>query len=259
MKHSTRMQLVVFGIFLVMYAALAFSAYLLTPLDQLVAPGQSIPAQTLSMPRWQMAAGSAVFILVGYGLLGLAGIWFARKLELPAMYREGAGWRSWLLWPMLLGLAVGVVLVVMDQVLARLGSSTGFPHPAFPLSVIASAAAGIGEEILFRGFVLGLWSLLFSLLLRRWKGRQLALWIGNGIAALAFAAAHLPAAMILFRVATPAAIPALTLVELFLLNSCLGLVAGERYMRDGLAAAMGLHFWADMVWHVLWPVMALGM
>jgi len=32
------------------------------------------------------------------------------------------------------------------------------------------------------------------------------------------------------------------------------LVAGERCRRDGLVAAMGVHFWADIVWHVIWPL-----
>lgn len=32
----------------------------------------------------------------------------------------------------------------------------------------------------------------------------------------------------------------------------IGLVIGERYMKDGLVAAAGVHFWADVVFHVLW-------
>ena len=32
--------------------------------------------------------------------------------------------------------------------------------------------------------------------------------------------------------------------------------AGERYMKDGLVAAAGVHFWADIIWHVVWPLLA---
>jgi hypothetical protein len=101
---------------------------------------------------------------------------------------------------------------------------------------------------------MGLWALLVHILLRR-RRRAAALWIGNAIAALAFSASHLPAAMYLMNAATPAALPPLILIELFLLNSLMGLVAGERYMRDGLVAAMGVHFWADVVWHVIVPAL----
>ena len=97
-----------------------------------------------------------------------------------------------------------------------------------------------------------------SAILRGRRGRSTALWIANIIAALAFGALHLPTAMLLLGVASPAGLPAATLGELFVLNGILGLAAGERMMRDGLLAAMGLHFWADVVWHVIWPMVGLG-
>ena len=73
----------------------------------------------------------------------------------------------------------------------------------------------------------------------------------NVIAALAFAAGHLPAAMYLLNVQSPLELPVVVLAELAVLNGLVELVAGERYMRDGLVAAMGVHFWADVVWHVV--------
>lgn len=258
MKINARKQLLTLAVLLGIYALLAFAAYFATPLDQLAPPGQAVPPAVSSMPRWQLALGGAGMVLVAYGLLGLAGYWFATKLEIPPLYRQGAGWGAWLLQPMVIGLIVGVIVVFIDQVFARAGTTRGFPHPAFPLSLIASGAAGIGEEILCRGFVMGLWALVFSLLLRRWNGRRAALWIGNAIAALVFSASHLPSVMILLNLASPAQIPVLTLAEIFLLNSFMGLVAGERYMRNGLVAAMGVHFWADLVWHVIFPLTGLG-
>ena len=78
--------------------------------------------------------------------------------------------------------------------------------------------------------------------------------IANVIAALAFAAGHLPTAMLLLSATTPANIPTLVLAEVFLLNGLVGVVAGERYMRDGLIAAAGVHFWTDIIWHVIWPL-----
>jgi hypothetical protein len=81
----------------------------------------------------------------------------------------------------------------------------------------------------------------------------IALWIGNTIAALAFGAAHLPSIMLLLGVSSPSAVHPLILSELFLLNGVVGLVAGERYMKVGLVAAVGIHFWTDIVWHVVWP------
>jgi membrane protease YdiL (CAAX protease family) len=153
---------------------------------------------------------------------------------------------------MVLGIVVGIVMIVLDMGFASVGNWGGFAHPPFPMSLIASASAGIGEEIVFRGFVMGLWAFLLNLLLKRWGATTVALWIANVIAALAFAAGHMPTVMVLLNVTTPAEIPAIVLIEMFLLNGIVALVAGERYMRDGLVAAMGVHFWADIVWHVIY-------
>lgn len=258
MKPENRKQLTALGIAVAIYALLAFATYMVIPLEQFVMPGQTLPASLAATPRWQLAAKNGAFVLVLYGLVALAAYWFGRKLGLPPTYREGAGWRAWVLWPMLIGLGIGVVLVIADQILARLGSTPGFPHPAFPLSLFASGTAGIGEEILFRGFVMGLWAFLLNLMLKSWNGRSAALWIGNIIAALAFSASHVPSALILLNVTSPTQLPVTTLVELVLLNGFLGLVAGQRYMRDGLVAAMGIHFWADVLWHVIFPLTGLG-
>ncbi len=121
-----------------------------------------------------------------------------------------------------------------------------------PCLILSSLSAGIGEEIIFRGFVFGLWALILNWLFKRFHGRTAALWIANVIAALAFAAGHLGTIMILTGASSPAEINPVLLAETFLLNGIMGLVAGERYMKDGLIAASGVHFWADMVFHVLW-------
>jgi membrane protease YdiL (CAAX protease family) len=253
MNTERKQQVLVLAILLVTFAALAAAAILLTPPDQMSAPTGAAP-QSARMPIWQLALMNAAIVFVAYGLFALASSWFAHKLQIPWMYREGAGWKPLFLWPLLLGLVVGVVLVLADRMFALLPGGATFPHPTFPLSLIASGAAGIGEEILFRGLLMGLWAFLFSIALRRWHGRVAALWIGNAIAALAFSASHLPAAMFLLNASSPAGLPTPVVLELVLLNSVLGLVSGERYMRDGLVAAMGVHFWADVVWHVLAPV-----
>lgn len=242
------------AVFLLIYALLVFISSWTTSADQLVPPG-TLPDRGTELPQWQFAVVSAGIVFVLYGVLGTAGFFFARKLELPGIYREEAGCNAWFRTPLLLGASLGVVCVLIDRVISLAYSVEGLPHPDFPLSLLASGSAGIGEEVMFRGFVLGLWALILNWLLRRWKARRAALWIANAIAALAFSAAHLPSAMLLLGVSSPAELPGWVMVEGLLINGVLGLVAGERYIRDGLVTAMGVHFWADVVWHVVWPLL----
>lgn len=253
---NRRQQLVAFAILLALDAVLVLLSYTIVPLEQL-SGGQPVPPSLSTVPPWLLGLANAAIVLVVYGLVGLAGLWFAFRLNLPGIFEGRSGWRAWLIVPLVIGLGLGILVIAIDRVSAALGHWQGFTHPAFPLSIIASGTAGIGEEILFRLFVLGLWGFLLNLVLRRWKATGVALWVANIIAALAFSASHLPTAMILLGVSSPAEIPPIVLGELFLINGAMGLVAGAFYMRRGLVAASGIHFGADFVWHVLSPVWRL--
>lgn len=245
-----RKQLTVFFLMLGIFALSAFIGYAFFT-DQLTA-GANIPMPDLGVSNAVLGLVNAGIILVVYGILGLAGYWFARKLELPGIFSADGNPRRWFLIPFVLGVIGGIVFVVGDLVFVPVNGLGRFPHPPFPTSILASISAGIGEEILTRMFVFGLWGLIITWLFKRFNGHALALWIANFIAALAFGASHLGTVFILTSASSPAELAPALLAEVFLLNGFLGLIAGERFMKDGLIAAAGVHFWADMVFHVLW-------
>jgi len=49
-----------------------------------------------------------------------------------------------------------------------------------------------------------------------------------------------------------AQVPPLLIIEIILLNGILSLFAAFYYKKYGFLAPVGIHFWADMIWHVLW-------
>jgi membrane protease YdiL (CAAX protease family) len=248
MNH--RKQLIVLAILLFVNSLSLFITYAFF-MDQ-IAAAVGIPVPSMPVPDAVVGLTNAVIYFVIYGLLGLAGYWFARKLGLPGIFSEDGNWRRWVLFPLLLGLAGGVVLIIADMSFAPINGFGKLVHPPFPVSILASLSAGIGEEIMFRGFVFGLWAFVLNWLFKRFNGRTAALWIANIIAALAFGAGHLGTVMVLTGASSLSELNPLLLVEIFLLNGVMGLVAGERYMKDGLVAAIGVHFWTDMVFHVLY-------
>lgn len=114
---------------------------------------------------------------------------------------------------------------------------------------LASFYGGIVEELLLR---LGLMTLLV------WLGLKLArsdrpgaplVWGANIMAALVFGLGHLPATAALVAI-TP-----LVVTRAVVLNGLAGVVFGWLYWRRGLLAAMVAHFAADLILHVLSPML----
>ncbi len=243
-----RKQISAFFIMLGIYILCVFSAFTIF-LDQQTA---GAPMPDMGVSPLVLGLVNSGIVLLAYGILGLAGLWFARKVGLPGIYSEDGNWRRWVLIPLALGLVCGLLLILGDFIFAPINGLGHFPHPVFPFSIVASLSAGIGEEVIFRGFVFGLWSLILTWAFKRFNGRTAALWTANVIAALAFGAGHLGTVMVLTGAASPAELNPVLLAEVFLLNGVVGVVAGWRYMKDGLVAASGVHFWADVVWHVAW-------
>ena len=249
---DNRKQLLVFFALLLTYTLSAFLVYVFF-IDQITAMA-GFPMPDMGVSNVVLGLANAGIVIVVYGLLGLAGYWFARKLELPGIFSEDGNWRRWFIIPLVLGLICGVIVVIVDLLFAPINGFGRLPHPAFPSSILASLSAGIGEEMMFRGFVFGLWGLLLNWLLKRFTGRRGALWIANVIAALLFGVGHTGTVMVLTGASSPAELSPVLWAEILLLNGVIGLIAGERYMKDGLVAAAGVHFWTDMVFHVLWGV-----
>ncbi|MFO7681220.1 MAG: CPBP family glutamic-type intramembrane protease [Chloroflexota bacterium] len=248
MNH--RKQLTVLLVLLLIYALSVFVTYIFF-LDA-VAATIGVTMTDTGIPPALLGLANAGITVVGYGLLGLAGYWFAVKLGLPGIFREDGNWRGWFFLPLVWGLICGVGVVIGDILFAPINDFGRMIDLGFPVSILLSINAGIGEEIIFRGFVFGLWAFILNWLFKRFNGRTAALWIANVIAALLFAASHFGTVFIMTDTTSLAELSPVLVAEIFLLNGVVGLVAGQRTMKDGLVAAVGLHFWADMVFHVAW-------
>jgi hypothetical protein len=191
----------------------------------LVEPPEGVPAAALAL-------NPALLLL----LAGLAGAWAAPRVGLRSAIVLGGGLaagRS--IRFVALGLALGAAVAVADWALAPLwqapGAQPDLLTSADPSSVLLGLLyGGLTEEVIMRWGLLG----LLAVGLARLTARQAALRLAAILAAMLFAAAHLPA-LALREAEVVAALLARTLG----FNLLLGLAFGWACLRGGLEAAIG--------------------
>jgi len=234
---------------LVILLAILSAANLLMPQGNLVSTtsSQGYPA---SLPVMMLASFAIVLVL--YGVLGFLGLKLSQKLGIPNLFSPEVSNRHRFVLPAMAGVLVGLFLILMDFVFSRFLSVNRLPHPPFPTSLLATISAGIGEEILFRLFFISIWTWLISYILLRRKGLVPVYWVISTLSALVFSAGHFPSLMIMLGAKNLSQFSPALIVEVFLLNSVLSLVAAYHYKKSGYLAAASVHFWADVVWHVVW-------
>lgn len=176
----------------------------------------------------------------------------SQKLGFGDLWSTTISVKQRLLIPALIGATLGVFFVLTDAILRKFHTLGPIPHPPFPTSVVASASAGIGEEVIFRLFFISFWVWLVAdvILKRKWQNQ--IFWIVAVGSAFAFALAHLPSIMFLFGLKTIGDIPLALMSEIILLNGFLSIVAAYYFKTCGFLSAVSIHFWADVVWHVIW-------
>ena len=124
--------------------------------------------------------------------------------------------------------------------------------PSFAYWMASVLYGGVIEEILLRLFMMSLIAYLaWKLFFRREPIPPVGVIIAaNIIAALLFAAGHLPSTMLTFGEITP-----MILLRCFLLNGAGGLVFGYLYRKYGIQYSMLAHAGAHIVWKIIWIIL----
>lgn len=215
---------------------------------------QSSFLQTQELPASKpvLALINAATMLILYGGLGFLGLKLSQKLDFANVWDKSVSNKQRFLIPALIGIGLGLLFILIDSFFSQFHSFGSLPHPPFPTSLVASAVAGIGEEIIFRLFFISFWVWLISYVILKKKYQNLIFWIVAVFSAFAFAAGHVPSVMMLYDLTTFSEIPNVLLFEIILLNGILSLFSAYFFRKYGFFAPVSIHFWADIIWHVIW-------
>ena len=106
--------------------------------------------------------------------------------------------------------------------------------------------------MIFRLFFTSFWTWLVGKVILPGRGFAIVYWVAATIAALAFAASHLPSLMIIRGVNDLTQLSPILLFEIFLLNGVMSIFAAYYFRKYGFLAQVDIHCSADIVWLVLW-------
>ena len=187
----------------------------------------------------------------GYGIvLGAAGIFLGKK---TGLWKDE---RSITRKPLIItaiGAVVGGLALILPDIMffgkySQAIMDSYAVKPTVPYMLAAVLYGGVIEEVMLRLFMMSLIAFILHKLFGK-KGEQPASGIliaANVIAALLFAAGHLPATAVLMGI-TP-----MILARCFLLNGGFGLLFGWLYRKYGLRYAMlahgGCHIISKLIW-----------
>jgi hypothetical protein len=187
------------------------------------------------------------------------GVWLGPKVGLGSGLRELASRtpRAWetvrkgILPGTLVGLAIGAVVSLGVSSLPENARIPGWENPTILEGFLRCLSAALTEEIVFRFGLMTLLAWVVWLGLKRPGTHAIPLWVGNLLAALLFAAAHLPGQ-------PPDMWNPVMLVPMLTVNAASGMIMGWLFMRYGFISAISAHFVADVVQLVIPRLVALG-
>ncbi len=215
---------------------------------------------------------SSIQNILLFGLLIWTGLYVARRVKLGTPILDGLvnkesiaeKVRAMLIPAISIGSIGALMILLLDSTvfgppleaeLKLLGVSLpeSINPPAWQ-GFLASFYGGINEEVLLRLFVMTLIGAIGAALFKKMDQKLPAgiFWVANILAAVLFGLGHLP---------TTAAIGLpmdfLVVTRAIVLNGLLGVGFGWLYWKYGLESAMLSHFTAEIVLHVLMPIVVI--
>lgn len=220
----------------------------------------------LPVPAYIVFAASIIENAVIFAIAIFIGLIFAKKIGfgLPILegWLEGREVKSYL--KSILGISVGlgilagILIIGLDYLFSLTGAAINVTqnaiNPPAWQGFLASFYGGINEEILLRLFVMSLIVWIFFKIKKTSDGKPttIGIWLAIIISAILFGLGHLPAT------GTMTTVTALIIARAVILNGVAGVIFGWLYWKKGLESAMIAHFSADIILHVILPLILIN-
>ncbi len=153
------------------------------------------------------------------------------------------------------GILAGGSITILDYLFRLVGVnvSTEFSHIPLWQRLLVGFYGGINEEVLMRLFLMTLVIWMGVKVIRQTSQHKTVIWTSIILTSIIFGLGHLPI------VASVVGLTFLVVLRTIVLNSIGGIIFGWLFWKRGLEAAMIAHFIADIVLHVIIPLITGSM
>ncbi len=219
----------------------------------LVIPFQVALSPALSEFGAMLYVSALIQGLIIFSIASFFGLILARKVGFSLPILEGdnkiESLRNILGPSILWGVIGGVLIVLVALPFGELSFEMLMAETAVPMwaSFLASFYGGIAEEVLMRLFIM---SLLAWILIKIRVPKNISIWIAIIVSAIVFGLGHLPLTGELTTITT------VVVARAVLLNGVGAIIFSLLYWKKGLESATIAHFSADIVLHVIVPLVA---
>jgi hypothetical protein len=196
-----------------------------------------------------LSTAVAFYIYAGFGLFGIK---MAEKIGFPLVWGTQTTWIRGLLIPVLLGAVLAGGFIGVDSMVNSAEPVSALPQPALHISLISSLTSSIGEEVIFRLFLIPFVVWLIAHLIFRKSRYFLAFLIATAISTVAFSTAHVFTFLDLSRIQETTVLSQLVEWNVLGVNILLSLSAAWLLRRDGFLPVVILHLTTDIVWTIVY-------
>jgi membrane protease YdiL (CAAX protease family) len=152
------------------------------------------------------------------------------------------------------GILAGILIILSSIPFNKLISELQLSEVSASVwkAFLASFYGGIAEEVLLRLFLVSLFVWITFKIKKTKDGRptNFGIWLSIILAAIIFGLGHLPATSQI------TALTGTVVIRAIVLNGIGGIIFGWLYWKKGLESAMIAHFSADIVLHIIFPLVA---
>ena len=243
-------------LFFILLTACVISSLLVVPYSLALSPVQ------VEITPFLIVVSTVTNNLILFAIACFVGLLLSKRIGMGAPILEGAlegknqgdALRAILLPSIVWGAVSGVLIVLLSIPFQSL--SVEMLQAEVDIApwkaLLASFYGGIGEEVLLRLFVVSVLVWITFIIKKNKDGQptKIGIWVSIVLAAMLFGLGHLPATAAL----TP--LTFVVVLRAIVLNGAAGVIFGWLYWRKGLESAMIAHFTADIVLHIITPLVA---